>query len=129
MSRRSGGFLVTLLIALGARVPAGVRAVAEPVQPVQAQFSCRAAVLGSAATQSGVANSVETPCVDGQASTSDLPPGLVVLRGGVASTHQPAATGGSVYREGDQATATVNAAGVDIPALGLSIAGIRAEAS
>jgi hypothetical protein len=47
----------------------------------------------------------------------------------VASTHQPSATAGSVFKEGDQATATVNVAGVDIPALGLSIAGIRAEAS
>jgi hypothetical protein len=86
-------------------------------------------VLGAAATHSGVANSAESPCVDGQVSTADLPAGLVVLRGGVASTHQPSATAGTVYQEGDQATATVSVAGVDIPALGLSIAGIRAEAS
>src|SRR4030088_3577157 len=99
MSRRWGRFLASLLVALGASVPAGVRVAAEPVQ---AQFSCRATVLQAAATQSVVANIVDSPCVDGQASTSDIPAGLVVLRGGVASTHQPAATGGSVYREGDQ---------------------------
>jgi hypothetical protein len=126
MSRRSRRYLACLLIAVGASLPAGVRAVAEPVP---AQFSCRAMVLADSATQSGVANSAESPCVDAQASTSDVPAGLVVLRGGVASTHQPSATGGSAYKDGDQATATVNVAGVDIPAVGLSIAGIRAEAS
>src|ERR1700737_3422582 len=125
MSRRSRRYVASLVIALGASVPAGVQAVAEPVQ---AQFLCRAMVLGAAATQSVVANSVESPCMNGQASTSDLPAGLVVLRGGVASTHLPSASGASAYKEGDQATATVNVAGVDIPALGLSIAGIRAEA-
>ncbi|MEA2587185.1 MAG: hypothetical protein QOH66_112 [Actinomycetota bacterium] len=126
MSRRSRRYLACLLIAVGASVPAGVRAVAEPVL---AQFSCRAMVLGASATQSGVANSAESPCMDAQTSTSDLPAGLVVLRGGVASTHQSSASGASALKEGDQATATVNVAGVDIPALGLSIAGIRAEAS
>jgi hypothetical protein len=126
MSRRSRRYLACLLIAVGASLPAGVRAVAESVP---AQFSCRAMVLGASATQSGVANSAESPCMDSQASTSDLPAGLVVLRGGVASTHQPSASGASALKEGDQATATVNVAGVDIPALGLSIAGIRAEAS
>jgi len=114
------------LIAVGASVPAGVRAVAEPVP---AQFSCRAMVLGAAATQSVVANSADSPCMDGQASASDLPAGLVVLHGGVASTHQPSASGTSALKEGDRATATVNVGGVDIPALGLSIEGIRAEAS
>jgi hypothetical protein len=126
MSKRWGRYLACLVVALGASVPAGILAVAEPVQ---AQFSCRAMVLGAAATQSGAANSAESPCVDGHVSTADLPAGLVVLRGGVASTHQPSVTGGTVYKEGDQATATVSVAGVDIPALGLSIAGIRAEAS
>src|SRR4030081_3774453 len=126
MSRRRGSFLAGLLIALGATLPAGVRAVAEPVQP---QLSCRAMVLGAAAMQSVVANSVESPCMDGQASTSDLPAGLVVLHGGVASTHQLSASGMSALKEGDRATATVNVGGVDIPALGLSIEGIRAEAS
>jgi hypothetical protein len=115
-----------LAITLGASLPAGVRAVAG--QP-QAQFSCRAAVLDAGATQSVVANSAESPCLDGQASTAELPTGLVVLRGGSASTHQPSAIGGSVHQEGDQATATVTVDGVEIPALGLSIDGIRAEAS
>src|SRR3982074_732876 len=67
--------------------------------------------------------------MDGQASTSDLPAGLEGLHGGMASPPQPLASGASALKEGDQATATVNVAGVDIPALGLSIAGIRAEAS
>jgi hypothetical protein len=86
-------------------------------------------VLGAAATQSVVANSIDSPCMDGEASAPDLPAGLVVLHGGVASTHQPSASGSSALKEGDLVTATVNVAGVDIPALGLSIAGIRAEAS
>jgi hypothetical protein len=126
MSKRWGRFLASLLIALGPAIPAGVRAAAEPVQ---AQLSCRAMVFGTAATQSVVANSVDSPCMDGQASASDLPAGLVVLHGGVASTHQPSASGTSALKEGDRATATVNVGGVDIPALGLSITGIRAEAS
>ncbi|HEY2668357.1 MAG TPA: hypothetical protein VGK51_16115, partial [Actinomycetota bacterium] len=115
-----------LAIVLCASLPAGVQAIAG--QP-QAQFSCRAAVLDAGGTQSVVANSAETPCLDGQASTAELPAGLVVLRGGSASTHQPSAVGGSVYREGDQAAATVTVGGVDFPAFGLSIDGIRAEAS
>ena len=118
--------MACLAIALGASLPAGVRAVAG--QP-QAQFSCRAAVLDAGVTQSVVANSAESPCLDGQASTAEFPTGLVVLRGGSASTHQPSAIGGSVPQEGDQATATVTVDGVEIPALGLSIDGIRAEAS
>lgn len=117
--------MTCLAITLGASLLAGVRVVAGP----PAQFSCRAAVLDAGATQSVVANSAETPCRDGQASTAELPTGLVVLHGGSASTHQPSAVGGSVAREGDQATATVTVGGVEIPALGLSIAGIRAEAS
>jgi hypothetical protein len=115
-----------LAITLGASLPAGVRAVAgDP----QAQFSCRAAVLDAGATQSVVANGAESPCLDGQASTAELPTGPVVLRGGSASTHQPSAVGGSVHLEGAQATATVTVDGVEIPALGLAIDGIRAEAS
>src|SRR5947208_12976363 len=126
MSRRSRRCVACLAMALGASAPAGVRAVAG--QP-QAHFSCRAVVLDAGATPSVVANNAESPCMDGQASTVDLATGLVGLRGGTASTHQPSAIGGSVYQEGDQATATVTVEGVDIPALGLSIDGIRAEAS
>jgi len=118
--------VAVLAISLGASLPAGIRAVAG--QP-PAQFSCRAVVLDAGATQSVVANSAESPCLDGQASTAEFPTGLVVLRGGSASTHQPSAIGGSVPQEGDRATATVTVDGVEIPALGLSIDGIRAEAS
>src|SRR6266446_5880786 len=116
MSRRSRRGVAVLAISLGASLPAGIRAVAG--QP-PAQFSCRAVVLDAGATQSVVANSGESPCMDGQASTAELPTGLVVLHGGSASTHQPSAVGGSVAREGDEATATVTADGVEIPALGL----------
>jgi hypothetical protein len=115
-----------LAITLGASLPTGVRAVAG--QP-QAQFSCRAAVLEAGGAQSVVANNAESPCTDAQSSTPEFPAGVVVLRGGVASTHEPSAIGGSVHREGDEATATVTVDGVDIPALGLSIDGVRAEAS
>src|SRR5437588_2277019 len=126
MSRRSRRGVACLAITLGASLPGGVQAVAD--QP-QAQFSCRAVVLDAGATQSVVANGAESPCLDGQASTAELPLGPVVLRGGSASTHQPSAVGGSVHQEGAQATATVTVDGVEIPALGLSIDGIRAEAS
>src|SRR5712664_1545078 len=98
MSRRSRRCVACLAITLGASVPAGVGAVAD--QP-QAQFSCRAVVLEAGGTQSGVANNLESPCTDGQASTGELPTGLVALRGGTASTHQTSAIGGSVSKEGD----------------------------
>src|SRR5437899_3300312 len=126
MSRRSRRCVACLAITLGASLPVGFRAVAG--QP-QAQFSCRAVVLDAGATQSVVANAAESPCMDGQSSTTEFPTGLVVLRGGAASTHQPSAIGGSVHQEGDQAAATVTVDGVEIPSLGLSIDGIRAEAS
>src|SRR5437588_11756176 len=116
MSRRSRRGVACLAITLGALLPAGVRAVAGHPQ---AQFSCRAVVLDAGATQSVVANGGESPCLDGQASTAELPTGLVVLRGGSASTHQASAVGGSVHPEGDQATAAVTVGGVEIPALGL----------
>src|SRR5260370_19397992 len=118
MSRRSRRCVAFLAITLGASLPTGVRAVAD--RP-HAQFSCRAVVLDAGATQSVVANNAESPCTDAQSSTPEFPAGVVVLRGGVASTHEPSAIGGSVHREGDEATASVTVDGVGIPALGLSI--------